>query len=337
MRKILLFFLILLGLFIFKATEVNAGPENPCAVTTNPTVLEEGIPLQSITFENFDKNEVTYYATLQSPATGKCPQNPLSINKESIRDGCVSNQISSSSEIITFNQTDLGKLKNLKAGTYTLRLCTQNLIGPGCVSVCKNEGVTVLTSGGGPLPTLPPGPGEEQDCRIEPGSEEWKACSADSSKRYKGSCADSFYCTNFTELCISGKCWSCPEGEDCYKDSKGLGPTNAPLSKPCSDEDSTEEKGCVRIKTAFGFVSTNSAGFTRWLLGFVLSISGGIVLIIIIVSGYRLMTSSGDPEKVKNARDQLAAAIVGLLFIIFSLVILELITKDVLGLPGFGG
>ena len=48
------------------------------------------------------------------------------------------------------------------------------------------------------------------------------------------------------------------------------------------------------------------------------------------------MTSSGDPEKVKNARDQLAAAVVGLLFIIFSLVILELITKDVLGLPGFG-
>ena len=48
------------------------------------------------------------------------------------------------------------------------------------------------------------------------------------------------------------------------------------------------------------------------------------------------MTSQGDPEKVKNARDQLTAAIVGLLFIIFSLALLELITRDILGLPGFG-
>ncbi|MBI2621402.1 MAG: hypothetical protein HYW63_01995 [Candidatus Levybacteria bacterium] len=112
---------------------------------------------------------------------------------------------------------------------------------------------------------------------------------------------------------------------------------NQPLSKPCSDANSSFERGCVRIKTAFGWVGTSANNFTRWVLGFVLSISGAIVILIIIISGYRLMTSAGDPEKIKNARDQLTAAIVGLLFIIFSLVILELITRDILGLPGFGG
>ncbi len=112
---------------------------------------------------------------------------------------------------------------------------------------------------------------------------------------------------------------------------------NDPLSLPCAKNGSsyTDAKGCTKIKTAIGFVRTDSAGFTRWMLGFVLSISGGIVIIIIIIAGYKLMTSQGDPEKVKNARDQLTAAIVGLLFIIFSLALLELITRDILGLPGF--
>lgn len=113
--------------------------------------------------------------------------------------------------------------------------------------------------------------------------------------------------------------------------------TNTPLSQPCGKGESfDEEKGCIRINTAFGSIPTDSQNFTRWVLGFVLSVAGMIVLIIIIIAGYRLMTSQGDPEKLKNARDQLTAAIVGLLFIIFSLVILELITRDILGLPGFG-
>lgn len=110
---------------------------------------------------------------------------------------------------------------------------------------------------------------------------------------------------------------------------------NAPLSQPCS-EDNLGPDGCKRINTAFGYVSTDASNFTRWVLGFILSISGGIVVLIIIITGYKLMTSQGDPEKIKNAKDQLTAAIIGLLFIIFSLAILELITKDILGLPGFG-
>ncbi len=111
---------------------------------------------------------------------------------------------------------------------------------------------------------------------------------------------------------------------------------NAALSMPCKASDqSAGGNGCKRIKTAFGYVSTDASNFTRWVLGFILSISGGIIVLIILVAGYRLMTSQGDPEKVKNAKDQLTAAIIGLLFIIFSLAILELITRDILGLPGF--
>ncbi|MBP9716395.1 MAG: hypothetical protein KBD51_00475 [Candidatus Levybacteria bacterium] len=123
----------------------------------------------------------------------------------------------------------------------------------------------------------------------------------------------------------------------CQRDNSFL-QQNDPLSLPCEKNGSSysSNKGCLKIKTALGNVRTDSTGFTRWMLGFVLSISGGIVIIIIIVAGYKLMTSQGNPDRVKNARDQLTAAIVGLLFIIFSLALLELITRDILGLPGFG-
>ena len=48
------------------------------------------------------------------------------------------------------------------------------------------------------------------------------------------------------------------------------------------------------------------------------------------------MISQGNPEQVKGAREQLTAAIIGLLFIIFSLVILQVIGFNILRIPGFG-
>jgi len=42
------------------------------------------------------------------------------------------------------------------------------------------------------------------------------------------------------------------------------------------------------------------------------------------------------PEALKDARDQLISAIIGLIFIIFSLVILQIIGVDILRIPGFG-
>jgi hypothetical protein len=90
--------------------------------------------------------------------------------------------------------------------------------------------------------------------------------------------------------------------------------------------------GC---QTAVGNVPTNAGGFAQKLFAVLLSISGGIALILIIISGYRLMTSRGNPEQVQAAKEQLTAAIVGLLFVIFSLVVLQTIGVNILNLPGF--
>ena len=82
-----------------------------------------------------------------------------------------------------------------------------------------------------------------------------------------------------------------------------------------------------------GFIKTEITriGFFRAVLG----LSGGILVVLIIINGYKLMASQGDPEKIKEAREGIIAAIAGILMIIFSLSLLTLLTRDILGLPGF--
>lgn len=84
-----------------------------------------------------------------------------------------------------------------------------------------------------------------------------------------------------------------------------------------------------------GKIETTVAGFINGLFAKILGIVGGLAVLLIIISGYKLMASQGNPEKVQGAKEQLTAAIIGLLFVIFSLVILHVIGYDILRLPGF--
>ena len=105
-------------------------------------------------------------------------------------------------------------------------------------------------------------------------------------------------------------------------------------SAPCAPGGWDGSK-CTKVTTALGEISTTPPGFVKSVFGYLLSISGGVALIFIILSGYQLIFSHGDPEKVKEARDRLTSAIIGLLFVVFSMVILQVIGVDLLHLPGF--
>jgi len=101
------------------------------------------------------------------------------------------------------------------------------------------------------------------------------------------------------------------------------------FSKICFADDVTT------INTAIGPISTDLKGLEKDVFGIVLGLSGGIALIMIIISGYKFMISQGNPEALKDAQEQLTSAIVGLLFIILSFVILRVIGIDILGIPNF--
>lgn len=107
---------------------------------------------------------------------------------------------------------------------------------------------------------------------------------------------------------------------------------NAP-PPPCAK---LENGKCTEVDTGLGIpIKTKPADFIKSIFGILLGLSGGIALLLIIASGYRLMASQGNPEKLQGAREMLTSAIVGLLFIIFSFVILQVIGVDILKIPGF--
>lgn len=113
-----------------------------------------------------------------------------------------------------------------------------------------------------------------------------------------------------------------------------------PLDPNASEE---EKKGffkqivkCTMVDSAIGSISTDPKGFILKLFQVLLGLSGGIALLLIIRSGYKYMTSQGNPETTKAAQEEMTSAIVGLLFLIFSLVILQIIGVDLLKIPGLG-
>lgn len=86
--------------------------------------------------------------------------------------------------------------------------------------------------------------------------------------------------------------------------------------------------GCIPIQ------DTNS--FLGFILKWAIGIGGGIAFLLIVYAGFMIMTSSGNPERIKAGQELLTSAIAGLILLIFSIFILKIIGVDILGIPGFG-
>ena len=144
----------------------------------------------------------------------------------------------------------------------------------------------------------------------------------------------------------------------CFLDPK----TNMVLGTNCADSrfsyrnvklpDGTVVNKCVKVKsffwqalscngtagvdTAIGCVPTgNLTDFLKFVLKFALFASGGIILLMTIATGYTVLTSQGNPEKLQGAKENIVALLSGLALIAFSLILLQVIGADILGLPTF--
>jgi len=93
--------------------------------------------------------------------------------------------------------------------------------------------------------------------------------------------------------------------------------------------------GTTHINTALGCIPTDtSENFISWLLPNMIKIVGGIAFLLMLYGGFIIITSSGNPEKVKAGQETITSAITGLIFAIFSLFLLRLIGVDILRIPG---
>lgn len=93
--------------------------------------------------------------------------------------------------------------------------------------------------------------------------------------------------------------------------------------------------GDLGINTAIGCIPTsNINAFAGFFLPWAIGIGGGISFLLILLSGFIITTSAGNPDKVKAGKELLTAAVSGLLLIIFSVFILELFGVRIFRLPG---
>ncbi len=86
--------------------------------------------------------------------------------------------------------------------------------------------------------------------------------------------------------------------------------------------------GCIHFGTTTAFASD----ILKWAVG----IGGGIAFLLALYAGFMIMTSAGNPERLKAGQELLTSAIGGLLLLIFSIFILKIIGVDILGLGAFG-
>lgn len=113
--------------------------------------------------------------------------------------------------------------------------------------------------------------------------------------------------------------------------------TDSTLKDRCIACAGADDQDAAGIWTAVGCIKREPTALISALIQIGLSIAGGITLLVILAAGFMLTTSQGDPKRAGEAKEMITAAVMGILFIIFSVTILQFIGYNVLKIPGFGG
>jgi len=78
------------------------------------------------------------------------------------------------------------------------------------------------------------------------------------------------------------------------------------------------------------------SGIVAWLYSLIVGISGLAAFVMIVWGGVQWMTSTGNPTKTSAAKDKIKMALLGLLLILSSFLILQVINPELTLLTGPG-
>jgi hypothetical protein len=133
------------------------------------------------------------------------------------------------------------------------------------------------------------------------------------------------YCSALekTDKCPTAGSCICYKG-DCVTKAKSAGQIGTAYG--CKERE---------IKTALGCVPIDPAPLIAGLMKYVVALSGGIALLLMIFGSFQMITSGGNAETLKKGREQFVSAVIGLLFVIFAVLLMQIVGVDILGLPGF--
>lgn len=104
---------------------------------------------------------------------------------------------------------------------------------------------------------------------------------------------------------------------------KELIPPNYNFTGFCEDGGLSTAIGCIPFD--------QTSGFTIFFVTLGIGIGGGIAFLVIVYAGFMLMTSSGDPRKMRAAKQLLLSAIGGIILLILSVFIIRVLGVNILG------
>ena len=90
----------------------------------------------------------------------------------------------------------------------------------------------------------------------------------------------------------------------------------------------------AHVKSALGDIPIDINALAQWFFTNMLGIIGAIALLLMVFASFKILASSGDPNKIKEGRETFTSVISGLIFIILSLFLLKFIGIDILYIPG---
>lgn len=102
--------------------------------------------------------------------------------------------------------------------------------------------------------------------------------------------------------------------------------TPAVNTASCPPDQTLTEVGCLP-KDPILFISS--------FYGIGLGLIGGVALIFIIIGGYTILTSRGNPSQLNVGKSYIFYSLAGLLLAIFGYFFIELFLVDILHIPGF--
>ena len=93
--------------------------------------------------------------------------------------------------------------------------------------------------------------------------------------------------------------------------------------------------GCLGGSTSFT-EGGSAGGVVQSILNIVFSIAGGVAFLYLLYGAFIIATSQADPERLNYGRRLVTGAIVGLVFTLSSVLVVNFIASNVLKVPGFG-
>jgi len=92
--------------------------------------------------------------------------------------------------------------------------------------------------------------------------------------------------------------------------------------------------GC--IQSNIGFTDDGAAtSVVNLILSYIFKFAGGLAFLYLLYGSYIILTSRSEPEKLDYGKRIVWSAIVGLLFCLFAVFIVNLLATGILKLPGF--